>query len=58
MAADESIHNDSCIFDPNFAIICSFFEKFATLCGIKQHSFAELQEMIDSTEESTYHDTK
>lgn len=52
MAANGSVNDDSCIFDPNFAIICSFFEKFSTLCGIKQHTISELQLMIDSTEES------
>lgn len=52
MAANEEQHNTSCILDPNFAVICSFFEKFSALCGVKQHTHKELQEMIDSVEES------
>lgn len=52
MAANEDQHNISCISDPNFAVVCSFFEKFSSLCGIKQHTHKDLQEMIDFVDES------
>lgn len=52
MASDENVDDNSCIFDPNFAIVCSFFEKFSTLCGIQPPSFSMLQRMLEDTEES------
>ena len=33
-----------CTADPNFAVICSFIEKFGASCGIPCPSIGELQE--------------
>lgn len=54
MASEENVNIDSCIYDPNFAIVCSFFEKFSALCGIKQPNFANLQQMLDSADDGEY----
>ena len=34
----------ACTADPNFAVICSFIEKFGVSCGIPCPSIGELQE--------------
>nr|CAH7761634.1 unnamed protein product [Callosobruchus chinensis] len=41
----------SCENDPNFAVICAFFEKFGENCGLGPIDFAELQSMLENTEE-------
>jgi len=46
----ESASVSSCYSDPNFAIICGFFEKFGKMCGISFPLSAELVEMLDCDE--------
>ncbi|VEN41718.1 unnamed protein product [Callosobruchus maculatus] len=41
----------SCENDPNFAVICAFFEKFGENCGLDPIDFTELQSMLENTEE-------
>jgi hypothetical protein len=36
----------SCTSDPNFAVICSFMEKFGVSCGIPCPGIGELQELV------------
>lgn len=48
MASDNEA---SCENDPNFAVICSFFEKFGVVCGLNTVDFVELQEMLENTHE-------
>jgi remodeling and spacing factor 1 len=48
MASDNEA---SCVCDPNFAVICSFLEKFGKSCGITYPNFMELQEMLENSQE-------
>ncbi|KAK7864582.1 hypothetical protein R5R35_003175 [Gryllus longicercus] len=48
MASD---NETSCVCDPNFAVICSFLEKFAKSCGISHPNILELQEMLENSQE-------
>ncbi|CAH1985868.1 unnamed protein product [Acanthoscelides obtectus] len=41
----------SCENDPNFAVICAFFEKFGENCALGPIDFAELQSMLENTDE-------
>ncbi|KAH1022350.1 hypothetical protein HUJ04_011766, partial [Dendroctonus ponderosae] len=41
----------SCEEDPNFAVICAFFEKFGQLIGITDVDFCELWSMLKNTYE-------
>ncbi|XP_066138015.1 remodeling and spacing factor 1 isoform X1 [Euwallacea fornicatus] len=41
----------SCEEDPNFAVICGFFEKFGQLVGITDIDFCDLQSMLENTEQ-------
>ncbi|KAG4069950.1 hypothetical protein HA402_015174 [Bradysia odoriphaga] len=43
--------NDSCLGDPNFAVICSFLQHYADILKIMNPTFKTLQEMIESKNE-------
>lgn len=36
--------------DPNFAIICKFFEKFGELCGLEKPDTKALREWLEDTD--------
>ncbi|CAH0558854.1 unnamed protein product [Brassicogethes aeneus] len=41
----------SCENDPNFPVICAFFEKFGDACNLPKLDFLELQTMLENTTE-------
>lgn len=43
----ESATLSSCYADPNFAIICAFFEKFGKMCGVPFPMASELVGMLE-----------
>lgn len=46
----ESATSSSCYADPNFAIICGFFEKFGKMCGVEFPLASELVMMLECEE--------
>lgn len=44
-AAGES----TCHSDPNFAVICSFLDKYGELLGLPEISYVDLQEYLEDT---------
>jgi hypothetical protein len=54
MASEEDVKNESCINDPDFAVVCSFFENFSSLCGVQAPSFLDLQQMLEDTQFSKF----
>lgn len=49
MASDTK--DASCLNDPNFAVICAFLQKFAVPLKLEYPNFADLQKMIENTDE-------
>ena len=43
VSLDETEATDECAHDPNFAVICSFLDKFGPACGIPCPSIQELE---------------
>lgn len=50
MASD----NEACVNDPNFAVICSFFNKFGKICGVQLPKVKDLQAMLEQSQEGMY----
>lgn len=50
MASDD----EACVNDPNFAIICSFFNKFGKDCGVQCPNIKSLQMMLENTQEGSF----
>lgn len=51
MAAANDAIPDSCTNNPDFAVICSFFEQFGDKTGLLFPSFQDLQHMIENDDE-------
>ena len=49
-AAGES----TCHSDPNFAVICSFLEKYGELLGLPDITFVDLQSYLEDTIAGAY----
>lgn len=47
MASFDSVH-----LDPNFAVICAFFEKFSTILNMDIPNFELLEEWLTNSDES------
>ena len=47
MAANETTGALHC--DPNFAVICSFYQRYSELLGLPTFSFQELEQYIEDT---------
>lgn len=43
--------DESCLNDPNYAIICVFLQKFGNQLKIEHPDFVRLQKMIEDTDE-------
>lgn len=41
----------SVLANPDFAIICAFFERFSELCGIEKQNTKQLIEWLQNTED-------
>lgn len=41
----------SVLANPDFAIICAFFERFSELCGIEKQDTKQLIEWLQNTED-------
>ena len=44
--------------DPNFAVICSFIERYGELIGLPDLSFSDLQKHIEDNRSGVYFMTK
>jgi remodeling and spacing factor 1 len=44
-----AVGEGTCHSDPNFAVICSFLDKYGQLLGLPEISFANLQSYLEDT---------
>ena len=46
-----SVVESDCHKDPNFAVLCSFFERYGELLGLPSVSYSELEDFLEDTSE-------
>lgn len=44
--------SNSCLNDPNFAVVCSFYSKYGTLLGLEEIAFTDIRAWIEDTNRS------
>ena len=46
MAAESLCHND-----PNFAVICNFWDRYGEMIGLKEISYSDLERWLEDTKQ-------
>lgn len=54
MASADCKDTQSCLSDPNFAVICAFLQKFSLQLNVQHPNFHDLQKMIEDTDEGKW----